>query len=140
MSGEQTTPEQLRVATEQLLGAPADEFRQGLLVLCDALREDDFTRTASYRGRTTLRRTWFRDDDGTYYRNCPLIYAEQGRLSSFLLPWRFRALEREWWHVYREGVLRTRTIGRFDRVATPGRLRDAYPDNPGLWALDEERP
>ena len=133
--------EQHRAAAERLIGAPADEFRQGLLApLCDALREDDFARTAKYGHRTVTHRTWFRDTDGTYFRNCPLIMAERGRLINMLLPWRFLALEREWWHVYREGVFRAKTIGRFDRVATPGLFREAYPDKPGLWVLDESRP
>jgi hypothetical protein len=131
--------EQYRAAAERLLSLPANEFRQGLQALLTALREDDFTRTADYPHRTTLRRTWFRDADGTYYRNCPLINAEQWRLSSLLLPWRFRALSREWWHVYREGLLRTRTIGRYDRVATPAPFSEAYPDKPGLWLLDDYR-
>lgn len=139
MSSERKTLEQYRAAAERLLGAPPGEFRRGLLALCDALREDGFTRTAEYGHRTVTRRTWLRDADGTYYRNCPTIMQEQDRLINMLLPWRFRALEREWWHVYREGVLRTRAIGRFDRVATPGTARECYPDRPGLWALDEER-
>lgn len=135
--------EQGRARVERLLNAlrnaPPGEFRQEFQAWCDAQREDEFTRTADYRGRTALFRTWLQDDDGTYYRNCPMIMAQQG-LISMLLPWRYRALEREWWHAYREGVLRTKTIGRFDRVATAAPFREAYPDNPGLWALDEERP
>jgi len=86
-----------------------------------------------------MKRTWFQAADGTYYRNCPLILAEQWRLSSLLLPWRYRTLNREWWQAYREGVQRQNTIGRRDRVATPAPFREAYPDKPGLWLLDEER-
>ncbi|MFM9629387.1 hypothetical protein ACKI10_17390 [Streptomyces galilaeus] len=138
MSNEQMPPEQYRAAAERLLGLPASEFRQEFQAWCDALREDEFTRTAEYRHRTVTRRAWLQDDDGTYYRNCPMIMAEQDRLINMLLPWRLRALDREWWHVYREGVLRTRTIGRFDRVATAAPLRETYPDNPGLRVLDEE--
>lgn len=87
-----------------------------------------------------IRRTWLQDDDGTYYRNCPTIMQERDRLINVLLPWRCRALEQEWWHAYRVGVIRTKVIGRRDRVVTPSPLRECYPNNPGLWALDEERP
>lgn len=143
MSNEPMTDEELRAATERLLNllriAPADEFRQEFRTFCDALREDEFTRTAKYRHRTIVGRTWLRDADGTYFRNCPMIMAQQDRLINMLLPWRFRALEREWWHVYREGEFRAKTIGRFDWAADPAPLRECYPDNPGLWALDEER-
>ena len=144
MNSEPMTAEQLQAATERLLEllriVPADEFQQEFQTYCDTLRENEFTRTAKYKHRTVTGRTWLRDADGTYFRNCPMIMAQQDRLINILLPWRFRALEREWWHVYREGVLRSETIGRFDRVATPGRLQDAYPDKPGLWALDYDGP
>lgn len=133
------TPEQYRAAAERLLGLPADEFREEFQAWCDAQREGEFTRTAAYRYRAVTRRAWLQDADGTYYRNCPMIMAEQDRLINMLLPWRCRALKREWWYAYREGVLRTRTIGRFDRVAVAAPFREAYPDNPGLWILDEYR-
>lgn len=84
-----------------------------------------------------MRRAWFQDSDGTYRRNCPLIMAELDRVSSILLPWRYIALNREWWQAYREGVIRADRIGRFDRVAEPAPFREAYPDNPELWILDE---
>lgn len=128
---------QFRAAAERLLALPASEFRQGLQAFCTALREDDFTRTANYPHRTTPRRAWFQDADGTYYRNCPLIMHEWEKLSSLLLPWRYFRLQAEWHHVFRHGMLRTRSIGRFDRVATPAPIRETYPDKPGLWALDD---
>lgn len=84
-----------------------------------------------------MRRTWFRDEDGSYRRNCPLISDELERPSSILLPWRYITLNREWWQAYREGLIRADRIGRRDRVATPMPLREAYPDKPGLWILDE---
>lgn len=84
-----------------------------------------------------MRRSWFQDDNGTYYRNCPLIDADRKRALNRLLPWRARTLTAEWWHAYREGVIRTAAIGRRDRVATPMPFREAYPQHPGLWVLDD---
>ncbi|WP_020116807.1 hypothetical protein [Streptomyces canus] len=86
-----------------------------------------------------MRRAWFQDDDGTYRRNCPLIMAEQDQLLNMLLPWRYRALKREWRQAWRHGVIRSDTIGRRDHVVTAAPFREAYPDKPGLWSLDEER-
>lgn len=85
-----------------------------------------------------MRRAWFQDTDGTYRRNCPLIMAEQDQVLNTLLPWRRRALEAEWQQAWRDGVIRTNKIGRRDRIATPAPFREAYPDKPGLWILDEE--
>lgn len=87
-----------------------------------------------------MRRHWFQDGDGTYRRNCPLIRDELERVSSILLPWRYVTLDREWWRAYREGPIRADEIGRRDRIATPIPFREAYPDKPGLWILDEEQP
>jgi hypothetical protein len=84
-----------------------------------------------------VRRSWFQDDDGTYYRNCPLIERDRARRINVLLPWRARILAAEWRSTFAEGVTRTDRIGRFDRIATPVPFRDAYPDHPGLWTLDE---
>jgi len=83
-----------------------------------------------------MRRAWFQNADGTYYRNIPLIMAEQDEPLNALLPWRRRVLDAEWRQAWDDGVIRSETIGRRDRVATPAPFREAYPDKPGLWLLD----
>lgn len=85
-----------------------------------------------------MRRAWFQDPDGTYRRNCPLIMDEQDQLLNMLLPWRYFALKREWQQAWRDGIIRADTIGSRDRIATPMPFREAYPDKPELWTLDEE--
>jgi hypothetical protein len=84
-----------------------------------------------------MRRSWFQDDDGTYFRNCPLIEGDRKKPINLLLPWRARILTTEWRRTFAEGVMRADRIGRFDRVATMVPFREAYPDHPGLWTLDE---
>lgn len=86
-----------------------------------------------------MKRQWFQDTDGTYYRNCPLIRAEIDRART--CPWlwhHIRGLEAEWWEVFREGVTRKDKLGHGDRDAgQPSPFREAYPNNPGLWMLDD---
>ena len=84
-----------------------------------------------------MKRRWFRDKDGTYYRNVPLISAERFTLINRCLPWRQLILGREWRRAWSEGVIRTRRIGWRDEVTAPRPFREAYPDHPGLWTLDE---
>lgn len=84
-----------------------------------------------------MRRLWHRADDGTYYRNIPLIRRDLDRPINRLLPWRAWALFREHDRVWSAGPIRADRIGWFDRVATPISFREAYPDHPGLWMLDE---
>lgn len=86
----------------------------------------------------SIRRSWFRDDDGTYYRNCNLIMAERRTaVANPLLWWRLPSLEREWRTAWRKGVLRKAKLGWFDRVVQPTPFREAYPDHPILWKLDD---
>ena len=94
------------------------------------------------RTRKPPPRHWFHDPDGTYYRNCPLIRAEQDQV----LRWpsgsacklaALDALAAEWRSTFREGVQRKASLGPCDVVATPAPFREAYPDNSGLWVLDE---
>lgn len=82
----------------------------------------------------SVRRAWFQDEDGTYFRNCPLIDREIARSIS---PRRRRALREEWWQTFREGVTRADAIGPHDRIAEAIPFREAYPDHPGLWRLDD---
>jgi hypothetical protein len=84
-----------------------------------------------------MKQQWFQAEDGTYYRNCPLIRDEMGRAlrSGRLLLW--RKLEAEWYDVFREGVTSKTALERGDVLAQPGSFREAYPRNPGLWALDD---
>lgn len=84
-----------------------------------------------------MKRRWFQDEDGTYYRNIPLIGAERSMLINRCLPWRQYTLNREWRRACGEGVIRTHRIGCRDEVATPRPFREAYPNHPGLWALDK---
>jgi hypothetical protein len=51
-----------------------------------------------------VKRYWFEYDDGTFYRNCPLIMREQekaGRLGLFRLA---DKLHQEFWETFRRGV------------------------------------
>jgi hypothetical protein len=84
-----------------------------------------------------MKRAWFQDNNGTFYRNCPLILAEQERCTR--LPWRYRRfwkLNAEWREAFRKGVLRKDRLGRGDVLVQPVPFRKAYPDKPGLWVLD----
>lgn len=87
-----------------------------------------------------MKRHWFRDEDGGYYRNCPLIQNEMDRAfrRGRLLLW--RKLQAEWWQCWYEGITEKSTLGRGDVAVTPAPFRDAYPDNPGLWRLDGPEP
>jgi len=87
-----------------------------------------------------MKHSWFQDDDGTYYRNVPLIMAEMERCRR--RPWRWRlfsALEAEWHQAWRAGLIRKSRLGRGDMLIQPAQFRDAYPDKPALWALDRNR-
>ena len=87
-----------------------------------------------------MKRAWFQDKDGTYYRNCPLIMAELERISARAWPWlmpRCRALAAEWEQAFSAGVIRKPALGRRDVLREPGSFREAYPRHPGLWVLDE---
>ena len=84
-----------------------------------------------------MRRLWHRDGDGTYFRNLPLIRWDMDRPINRVLPWRAWVLRREWSRAWGKGLIRADKIGRFDRVATPISFREAYPDHPALWVLDE---
>lgn len=88
-----------------------------------------------------MSRSWFEDRDGTYFRNsnCVDRDMERARLRPWLW-WTLPGLRREWWEVFREGVVQTDKIGRFDRVLEPKAFREAYPNHPGLWVLDERDP
>jgi hypothetical protein len=83
------------------------------------------------------RQRWFAEPDGSgYYRNCPLIMAEWkaalhlGRVHLAL------RLQDEWIETFRRGVTRKDKLDRHDILATPAPFREAYPQYPGLWALD----
>lgn len=88
------------------------------------------------------RRHWLRADDGTFYRNCPLIKIEQNEVRAWPAgtpgKWTMHeALTDEWWLVYRHGVIRKDALTPADVLAEPEPYRRAYPRNPGLWKLDE---
>lgn len=84
------------------------------------------------------RRQWFAAADGTFYRNCPLIMDERklaARWGRRLLAHR---LGEEWNLVFQQGLTRKEKLGRGDVVVPQAAFRDAYPDRPGLWILDDE--
>ena len=83
-------------------------------------------------------RCWFQDKDGTYFRNIPLIMAEQKAV--MYKPWLagyFRQLTAEWNQAWREGLIRKDSLSPGDVVVEPAPFRVVYPDKPGLWVLDE---
>jgi hypothetical protein len=93
-------------------------------------------------GREPPARQWFQAEDGTYYRNYPLIRDER----QAVLAWPdsapgkyeiFSALLDEGRQVMTGGVLRKAALGPGDVVAEPAPFRKAYPRNPGLWMLDD---
>jgi len=93
------------------------------------------------RRKPPLRR-WFRDEKrGDYYRNLPLIMAEQREVDAWPNTMhKFRVLDSlhaEWDTAWREGLLRKDELGPDDLLVTPAPFREVYPDNPGLWFLDE---
>lgn len=84
-----------------------------------------------------MKRSWFRDDDGTYYRNCPLIMKERQQAIRSLRLRRARILEAEWREAWRKGLIRKDKLGRGDIEVQRRSFREAYPDRPELWVLDE---
>lgn len=87
-------------------------------------------------------RQWFRAEDGTFYRNCPLIASERNEVRAWPagtpLKWPVvEELSAEWWRTFRQGVQRKAALDPGDVIAEPGSFREAYPRNPGLWVLDE---
>lgn len=83
-----------------------------------------------------MKRHWFQDRDGTYYRNCPMILDDMKATPWFFFRQR-RRLELEWRNVWLHGGIRKSQLGRGDVVVRPASMRDAYPDRPGFWTLDE---
>jgi hypothetical protein len=93
------------------------------------------------RVRKAPPRCWFRDGDGTYYRNCPLIAAERREVTAWPLttPGKFAVLGRldaEWHERFAGGVQRKPRLDPGDTVTEATSFREAYPHNPGLWVLD----
>lgn len=61
-----------------------------------------------------MKRAWIQAEDGTYYRNCPLIMIERKRA---VATFRFRLAARladEWHECWRKGLIRKDTLGRGD--------------------------
>lgn len=83
-----------------------------------------------------MKRCWFKDDEGGYYRNEGLVWREYERAlktGRWLLA---RKLNREWESVWSEGVTRKDALERGDRLVTQAPFCHAFPDKPGLWMLD----
>lgn len=84
-----------------------------------------------------LPRRWFRDKDGTFYRNCPLVLKES-REAIDAGRWEVATrLHAEFDEVFREGLIRKPALEPGDVEVRPVPFREAYPDKPELWVLDE---
>lgn len=87
-------------------------------------------------------RRWFQSEDGTFYRNCPLIAAERDEVMAWpaLTPGKYRvldALAADWSRTFREGAQRKPCLDPGDVVSESVSFREAYPCQPGLWVLDD---
>ena len=82
------------------------------------------------------KRHWFQDADGTYFRNAPLILNEM-KETRWWQNKRWAALTAEHDRVFWQGVDRKDTLDRGDVVVQMRPFREAYPNHPGLWVLDE---
>ena len=82
-------------------------------------------------------RRWFRDSDGTYYRNLPMIRAELDAAAAAGDTRSVARLETEWDETFRTEITRKDALGPGDIEAFPASFRDAYPHHPALWALDD---
>jgi hypothetical protein len=93
-----------------------------------------------------IQRCWFRDEDGTYFRNRPLIMAEIHALAEIHAhqpaSWGKRDIRKintllaEKDIVWQQGVIRKPALDPDDCVVRPASFRETYPGKPGLWALD----
>lgn len=86
---------------------------------------------------TRIPRRWFRDEDGTYFRNCPLIHEEANQAAK---AYRFRLasrLHQEWLSVWEKGVTRKSKLSRGDIEVKMMSFREAFPDEPDMWIFDE---
>lgn len=84
-----------------------------------------------------MRRRYFKAQSGRFYRNTRLIMSEREIFLNRVLLWRRKKLQQEWNEVFREGVKYVDEIRLRDKVVQRQSFREAYPDNPGLWQLDE---
>lgn len=93
------------------------------------------------RRATPVKRSWFRDDDGTFFRNANLVHADMKRMRR-RTPSDFRRLNEmhdEWDRIFWAGVERKDQLGPDDVEVEPVPMREAYPQYPILWTLDEPR-
>jgi len=93
---------------------------------------------AWFRRRRQIR-AWFRDKDGTFYRNANLVSAEMAKMPKRTAA-DFRRLDEmhaEWDRIFRKGVDRNAELGPDDIELTPRPMREAYPQYPILWTLDD---
>lgn len=81
-----------------------------------------------------MKRHWFTYDDGTFYRNCPLIQQEWDealRRGKFRL---VSKLKDEWYETFRRGCQYKDKLGR-NEVAIPGRPPSFRVFMPGLVGM-----
>jgi hypothetical protein len=84
-----------------------------------------------------MRRQWFKDKDGTFYRNCNLNLDERERALRSGRLFLVHRLEKEWSQLWQKGLISKEKLGWRDVEVQPRPFREAYPDQPVLWALDE---
>jgi len=85
-----------------------------------------------------MKRQWFRDKDGTFYRNANLVHGEANRLARrgcFLAAAR---RHKEWERIFRKGVDRKDRLGWRDVEVKPRSFREAYPQYPIFWQFDDD--
>lgn len=93
-----------------------------------------------WRKPKPLPRYWFQGKDGTYYRNATTISEEMDiivRKRDARYHKAFLDLTREFDQAHRVGVIRKAELEPGDVLAEPMPFREAYPNHPGLWTLDE---
>lgn len=88
-----------------------------------------------------LKKQWFQDSDGTFYRNGLLIMSEMDVLLA--RSWYGRSTQREFSRLQDElaqaweNTLCKDTLGPNDVVIKAISFREAYPRHPELWAIDD---
>lgn len=73
-----------------------------------------------------MKRMWLQAEDGTYYRNCPLISEEQRQTPFWRIFTRLR-LEREWRRAFQCRLTCKKALGPGDVVVDGMAMREGYP-------------
>jgi hypothetical protein len=94
-------------------------------------------RKQARRKPAAVPRGWFRDRDGTYYRNFPLVKAEFKLATETGLTEVAAGLVAELEQIVRGGVIRKAELGPGDTEVCGASFSEAYPAHPALRALDD---